>query len=124
MTSSRRVLIVDDDADSQFAVGSVLELEHYEVATVGSGADALALLRDPSARPQVVVLDVHLRDMSGLDVLAAISEERGLAPVGVVVVTGDRAVAEELRRQGRSGVVEKPFSIATLLAEIAKVQPS
>ena len=66
------VLVVDDEAVLAEMVSMALRYEGWDVSTAGDGASAIASAR--SHRPDVVVLDVMLPDMSGLDVLRKLRE--------------------------------------------------
>jgi two-component system, OmpR family, response regulator len=73
------VLVVDDEAVLAEMVSMALRYEGWNIATAGDGAAALESAR--SQRPDVVVLDVMLPDMSGLDVLRKLREETPQLPV-------------------------------------------
>jgi CheY-like chemotaxis protein/anti-sigma regulatory factor (Ser/Thr protein kinase) len=84
----RNVLVVDDDRVTRHLLRSVLEKEGYAVTTAGDGSEALERARARGAdAPDLILLDVWMPGMSGLDVLGRLREE-GLAP-RVVVMTSD-----------------------------------
>ena len=71
--SSRRILIVDDDRALRLALSTLLAAAGHEIESAGDGPDALTLLQDAARahRPfDIVLLDIGLPSMSGLDVLA------------------------------------------------------
>lgn len=85
----RTVLIVDDHAGFRASARRLLEAHGYEVAgEAADGADGIRAAR--SLRPQVVLLDVHLPDMCGLDVAARLFEDEA-APAVVLTSTRDAA---------------------------------
>lgn len=109
-----RVLVVDDDfMVARVHRGYVERVEGFAVVgEAHTGAEALAAARD--LHPDLVLLDIYLPDMSGLDVLRALRQARG-AP-DVLAVTAARDV-ETVRTALQSGVVHylvKPFSFAVL----------
>ncbi|MDG4668161.1 response regulator [Mycobacterium sp. 236(2023)] len=119
-TRELTVLVVDDD----FMVATihaelVTETDGFRVAgTAGSGAKALEMVA--AVRPDLLLLDVHLPDMSGLDVLKAL-RERG-DDVDAIVVTAERD-AEYVKaalRGGASQYLVKPFDLDDLQARIRK----
>src|SRR3954465_14717502 len=90
-----------------------MERNGWEVVAVGSGAEALAYLA--FGTPDLVLLDLHMDDMNGWEVLTMLRSEPRLANVEVVVVTGsDAAVAPPTR------VLRKPFKIEALLAALGQ----
>jgi len=113
-----RVLLVDDDPAFRRVMGGELARRGYTVETRGSGKEAL----EPSAAADVdvILLDLRLSDMDGLDVL---SELRG-RPVtcGIVVLTGHGTIdtAVKAMRMGAHDYLEKPCPIAKLELSIQK----
>jgi DNA-binding NtrC family response regulator len=104
---SARILIVDDDPDIQEVLADRLQALGYRVSTAATGGDGLARLE--AEGPQLVLLDLGLPDMNGLDVLTAM---RTRAPDVVVVMitaygTVERAV--QAMKQGAYDFVLKPF---------------
>ena len=82
------VLVVDDDRVTRHLLQSVLEKEGYSVTTAGDGSEALERARPVGAdAPDLILLDVWMPGMSGLDVLNRLRED-GLQP-RVVVMTSD-----------------------------------
>jgi CheY-like chemotaxis protein/signal transduction histidine kinase/HAMP domain-containing protein len=114
----RRILVVEDDAAEQVSIAALLDHHDIEIATAGTGADALANLRDQPF--DCVVLDLKLPDMSGFELLELISKDRRLSELPVVVFTGRELSAEEdlrLRTMARSIVVKGVESPERLLDE-------
>ena len=105
--NSRRILLVDDDRGLSLALSALLKDVGHDVETAGDGPDALALLRERAF--DIVLLDIGLPTMSGLDVLA---QARALAkPPLVIMMTADdtpETVLESVRRQAFR-YLRKPF---------------
>ena len=105
--TSRRILLVDDDRGLSLALSTLLKDAGHDVETAGDGPDALALLRERAF--DIVLLDIGLPTMSGLDVLA---QARALAkPPLVIMMTADdtpETVLESVRRQAFR-YLRKPF---------------
>jgi len=116
----KRLLIVEDDAAERMSITELLGHDDIEIATAGTGADALATLKE--APFDCVVLDLKLPDMSGFDVLERIRADDRLSDVPVVVFTGRELSAEEdaqLHTMARSIVVKGVESPERLLDETA-----
>jgi two-component system KDP operon response regulator KdpE len=110
-----RVLVVDDERALARALAINLRARGFEVETAGTGAEALDLVA--RVRPDVVVLDLGLPDLDGIEVLQGI---RGWSPVPVIVLsartTGDEKV--DALDAGADDYVTKPFDMNELLARV------
>jgi len=110
------VLVVDDEAVLAEMVSMALRYEGWNIATAGDGAAALDSAR--SQRPDVVVLDVMLPDMSGLDVLRKLREENPQLPV--LLLTAKDAVEDRIAglTAGGDDYVTKPFSLEEVVLRL------
>ena len=68
------VLVIEDDDSVALAMTCILSREGYLVLTAGTGHDALGMLRQPLSPIDVVILDVHLPDVSGIDLCGRLRE--------------------------------------------------
>jgi len=112
------ILVVDDDLDLVDVVRSALEREGFTVDQAGDGATALVKIAGDA--PELVVLDLGLPNVRGLDVLRELRPDN---PVPVIVLSGqsdeaDRIVGLEL---GADDYVVKPFSPRELVARVRSV---
>jgi two-component system, OmpR family, response regulator len=110
------VLVVDDEAVLAEMVSMALRYEGWSIATAGDGSAAIAAAR--AQRPDVVVLDVMLPDMSGLDVLHKLREEHPQLPV--LLLTAKDAVEDRIAglTAGGDDYVTKPFSIEEVVLRL------
>jgi two-component system, OmpR family, phosphate regulon response regulator PhoB len=114
-----RVLIVDDDQRVRTVVAWQLEADGFAVTEAGDGAAALAQIE--CDRPDLVVLDLSLPGVGGLDVLRRVREADGAAtPLPVIVLSGrsgetDRIIGLDL---GADDYLVKPFSPGELAARV------
>ena len=113
--TAQRVLCVDDEPTVLHALGANLQARAYEVELAATGREALQTFE--RAAPDVMILDLGLPDMSGLDVLRAV---RGQAAVPIVVLSArdDEASIVAALDAGADDYVTKPFSTAELLARV------
>ncbi len=110
------VLVVDDEAVLAEMVSMALRYEGWDISTAGDGASAIASAR--THRPDVVVLDVMLPDMSGLDVLRRLREQNPKLPV--LLLTAKDAVEDRIAglTAGGDDYVTKPFSIEEVVLRL------
>jgi DNA-binding response OmpR family regulator len=119
MSTPIRVLVAEDDVDLQGFLRETLEAEGMLVQTAADGAGTLlAVGADP---PDIVLLDLDLPDLDGLDVLSAV-RRRGELPV--IVLTGRRLEQDRVAglERGADDYVLKPFSARELIARIRTVR--
>lgn len=113
-----RLLIAEDDRTLREGLRLALEGEGYHVRAVGSGVEAVEALR--LARFDVVITDLHLEPVTGLQVLEAASTSD--PPCPVIVMTGDASLENALSviRAGACDCLAKPFSAAQLRAMLVR----
>jgi two-component system chemotaxis response regulator CheY len=118
-----RVLLVEDSQAMRTFVGSVLEAAgDYAVDEVKDGFDAMRLL--PRADYDLVITDINMPDINGLELIRAIRQHprHGKTPL-VVITTNDRERdVERALKLGATTVLTKPFTGEDLLATIAGTQ--
>ena len=109
------VLLVEDDPALRRALRTTLRNREFEVLEAASGATALVVAAD--GRPDVVILDLGLPDLDGLDVLRRL---RAFSDVPVIVLTARDEQADKVRAldAGADDYVTKPFDTEELLARI------
>jgi DNA-binding response OmpR family regulator len=115
---SKVILVVDDDLALRQLVRSYLEEEGFRVATAADGREALFVARQE--RPDLILLDLMMPQMSGYDFIRAFSRESD-APIILLtarVDEGDKVLGLEL---GADDYVTKPFSLRELAARVRAV---
>lgn len=114
-----RILIVEDEPNMVAGLRDNFEYEGYKVITAGDGVEGLK--RALADSPDLVVLDVMMPKMSGLDVCKQLKAKRPSIPVIMLTARGqevDKVVGLEL---GADDYVTKPFSIRELMARVKAV---
>jgi two-component system KDP operon response regulator KdpE len=114
-TTGPRVLVVDDDASLRKTLELNLRARGYRTELAGTGEDALRLTA--SSHPDVVILDLGLPGMDGLDVITGI---RGWSSVPIVVLSGRDTESMKVRALdlGADDYLTKPFGMDELFARI------
>jgi two-component system, OmpR family, KDP operon response regulator KdpE len=115
MTRRSRILLVDDEAAIQRAVGPLLRSRGFDVDIVGTGAEALKMFAEQT--PDLVVLDLGLPDLEGTEVCRRI---RAASKVPIVVLSARGAETDKVNALdlGADDYVTKPFGPEELLARI------
>jgi two-component system KDP operon response regulator KdpE len=113
-----RVLVVDDEPQILRALRINLHARQYDVVTAGSGRGALEAATE--AHPDLVILDLGLPDMDGVDVIRSL---RSWTQVPIVILSGrmNSAAKVDALDAGADDYVTKPFSVAELFARIRAV---
>ena len=112
------VIVVDDEASIRTAVEQWLSLSGFQVQTFSRAEECLAQL--PRDFPGVILSDVRMPGMGGLELLARLQEQDSDLPVILLTGHGDVPMAVEAMRDGAYDFLEKPLSPQTLLASLAR----
>ncbi len=118
---NEKIIVVDDELELAELIGFHLKKANYQVSTVANGVEALAMIR--AQRPALVVLDLMLPGISGLEICGALKSDSDTARIAIIMLTarageGDRIVGFEL---GADDYVTKPFSPRELVLRVDAV---
>ena len=113
-------LIIEDDPKLAFIFAEAIQLADFETEIVRDGRAALDRLA--VTRPAIVILDLHLPQLSGLDILTHIRADQRLAQTRVILATADALKAEHLRSEADL-VLLKPISFHQLNALARRLRP-
>jgi len=116
---ARKVLIVEDNELNMKLFNDLLEAQGYQVIQTRDGLSALDLARQH--KPDLILMDIQLPEVSGMDVTKWLKEDDELKSIPVIAVTafamkGDE---EKIRESGCEGYISKPISVAGFLQTIA-----
>lgn len=114
----QRILVADDEEDLVWALRQSLRDEGYEVLTAHDGAGALSLAR--RYRPHLVILDINMPGMSGLEVCHTLRRDPALAAVPIMFLTVRSRIEDKLEglNEGSDDYVVKPFDMRELKARV------
>ncbi|HYG58746.1 MAG TPA: response regulator transcription factor [Symbiobacteriaceae bacterium] len=119
MAAPKRVLVADDDAKILKVVGEALRQEGYAVTTASDGATALQLCRAQS--PNLVILDVLMPGLDGLEVCSRLRSSGSHVPILILSACGDETDRVVGFRLGADDYLVKPFSISELLLRVKAI---
>jgi two-component system response regulator AtoC len=115
-----RVLVVDDAEGIRTYLANLLELKGYDVDTAEDGRRALALL-EGGAAPDIVILDVMMPGIDGVETLRRIREFDESLPVVMLSVVGKASTIVEAMRLGAADYLNKPFEEEDLVLTLQRV---
>jgi two-component system response regulator AtoC len=116
----RRILIVDDEENIRLVLRTLLKRHGYEVETASSGEEALPLVE--SFGPDVVLADVRMPKMGGLDLLATLRAKGHDATVIVMSAYGNLDQAIEAMKAGAYDYIQKPFKNDEVVLALKKAE--
>lgn len=114
-TRRKRILVVDDNANLLGLSKTVLEIDDYEVFTAPSGKDALVVLAK-IGQPDLILLDMRMKDMSGPDFLLVLEEKRAEIFENVPVVS--LTAMDKVPASKAVGFIKKPFDMDDFLVAV------
>lgn len=107
------ILLVEDEQPIQDMLGMVMRNAGYSVQSAMDGAEAIERIIKAEARLDLVVLDLNMPRLGGIDVLKVLRAHWPQVPVLVITGNLNAVIAEELKKLGQEDVIEKPFEITT-----------
>lgn len=112
-----KILVVDDERDICEVIGSFLKKRHYEVVTASSGQEALEKLI--VEKPDLVLLDIRMPHMDGIECLRQIKKLNNEALVIMVTCITDEDIAKSALKLGAVDYITKPLGFDALENAIA-----
>lgn len=115
---AKRVLVVEDNELNLKLFCDLLRAHGHESKPVSDGRDALDAAR--SFVPDLIIMDIHLPHVSGLDLIIALKADAALAPVPVMAVTAyaGKGDEERIRAAGAEAYVSKPISVMKFMGVV------
>ena len=115
---SQRILIIEDEEDLQMVLQYSLQKEGYQVDVAGTGLEGLKKMK--AKKPSLLILDLNLPDMSGLDVCKQIRSDKDFQDLAIVMLTAKSQENDRVRgfEVGADDYVSKPFSTRELILRI------
>ncbi|MET0137721.1 MAG: response regulator [Sphingobium sp.] len=115
---AKRVLVVEDNELNLKLFCDLLRAHGFEVLPLRDGRDVLPQARE--FRPDLVIMDIHLPHVSGLDVIQALKADDRLSTVPVMAVTAYAGKGDEdrIRAAGAEAYVSKPISVMRFVEQV------
>nr|WP_276203615.1 response regulator [Hyalangium minutum] len=118
--------MADDQPEMRRLIRGALVRDGYEVVEVANGPALIhalisGLLEEQTRAPDLIITDVRMPGMTGLEVLARLRREAWSIPFILITAFGDEALHREAERLGAARVLDKPFELAELRAAVRRV---
>ena len=110
-----KVLLIEDDPTMLSLLGTLLDMEGFEVAKIEKFSSVLADIH--AEKPDVILMDVNLMDINGLEILTEIREDANLNSVSVIMSSGMDFKSESLDK-GANDFIQKPYMPDELIDKV------
>ena len=124
MNGPRHILLVDDEAGLRFSVGLALRMAGFKVSEAADGKDALDTLircRDEGTPVDLVVTDLRMPNLSGIELVSALRQHEVQVHIFVISGSCDESVVNELAGAGGVEHMERPFLPEELIGRIVGI---
>src|SRR5258705_13568164 len=111
------LLLIDDDADVQYSFRRIFDSPEIELPPAARGEEGLKLI--PSVKPDLVIMDVRMGGISGLETLRRLRQSDARLPVIMMTAYGTTQTAIEAMKLGAYDYLLKPFDVPKLKALVA-----
>ncbi|HJV45261.1 MAG TPA: sigma-54 dependent transcriptional regulator [Bacillota bacterium] len=115
-----KILVVDDEQHVRKALLTLLSKQGYEVVEAGNGKDALKLLQQGHEDYSLVLLDLHMPEMSGMELLSIVHKQYSQIPVVIITAYSTAEKTMEAMSLGAFDYITKPFDISAIKRITAK----
>ncbi|MGD9899120.1 MAG: sigma-54-dependent transcriptional regulator [Calditrichaceae bacterium] len=114
-----RLLIVDDEIDALELMEELFESKGYEAATATNGLEALACIKEDE--PDIILTDIRMPEMDGMQFLQVLNKEYPNIPVIMVTAHGTIETAVEAMKMGARDYILKPLRLDEILAKVERI---
>lgn len=121
MIKIKNVLIVDDCAEIQMLLSTLLTAKGYQVDCVSNGKEALDHLEQKKETPGAILVDMRMPVMGGLDFLESIKNLKNLDKIPIVLMSGDDDLNEKGSRTQARELVQKPLNSSQILQLLDRI---
>jgi DNA-binding response OmpR family regulator len=120
-TDKPRILVVEDEDNIALALDYLITREGYGHERVANGGEAMARIR--ALRPNLVLLDIMLPEVSGYEICQAVRLDPDLSDVRILMMTARGSAVERKKglALGADGFISKPFELKELRAEVRRL---
>ena len=121
MSLSARVLVVEDDLAMQSLIIDFLQLQGCEVECTRLAVDALERVREQSHGFDLIISDINMPQMSGIEFLQCLRSESMGTPILLITAFGNELLKKQAIGEGAAGYLDKPFKLSDLKEEVCRI---
>lgn len=116
-----RILLLEDNHDMREAIKEALTIFDFEVIVGRDGNDGLAAIEEQHTRPDLIITDLRMPNLSGEELLDYLRQNPELDHVGVIIMSGSSANLDAILERGADAFIVKPFNFNDLFKMITEV---
>ncbi len=116
----KKILIIDDEVSITEELDLILDSEGYKTAIAHTGSAAITLFKDKGNKIDLILLDIKLPGMDGVEIYSELKKINPNIPVIIITGSFTKTRAEKIIKAGGKAVLYKPFSAEELLSLIKK----
>lgn len=117
---TKYILVVDDQPLIRGMIQEALLNFGYRAKSVANGRECLKIARS-AAKPSLILLDYHMPQMTGFEVLSALRKDGSTCEIPVILISAEENLEEKAARYGFNAVLAKPLDVNALVVEIHKI---
>jgi DNA-binding response OmpR family regulator len=118
MSTSKKIIVVDDSPAILDSVKLMLNMEGFEVSNYERGSDMFNSLLETSTKPDVILMDMWLSGEDGRDICKMIKQHQEFKNIPVVIMSASRGLGDSAIESGAIDFIPKPFDLGEIVEKI------
>ncbi len=118
MSTSKKIIVVDDSPAILDSVKLMLNMEGFEVSNYERGSDMFNSLLETSTKPDVILMDMWLSGEDGRDICKMIKQHQEFKNIPVVIMSASRGLGDSAIESGAIDFIPKPFDLGEIIEKI------
>ena len=118
MSTSKKIIVVDDSPAILDSVKLMLNMEGFEVSNYERGSDMFNSLLETSTKPDVILMDMWLSGEDGRDICKMIKQHQDFKNIPVVIMSASRGLGDSAIESGAIDFIPKPFDLGEIVEKI------
>lgn len=118
MSTSEKIIVVDDSPAILDSVKLMLNMEGFEVSNYERGSDMFNSLLETSTKPDVILMDMWLSGEDGRDICKMIKQHQEFKNIPVVIMSASRGLGDSAIESGAIDFIPKPFDLGEIIEKI------